>query len=142
MQRKFRFGLAALVMALLCAPLLVHADSTSQELAPKNFKGGMSVGNGGTLLVKVKCVEVADQDIPSAAAATTVVKAVTVTGVALGDALISFTPKQDDAAYDEGSLSAFIEAADTVKLVYHADATGGDPAATNDFEFCWIDFTP
>lgn len=101
--------------------------------------GGIQIGSAGTQLNSVKVVQVDDQNVGAAAASTTVTLAVTVTGVALGDALLSCTPVQDDAAWDECSLSCFIEAADTVKLIVHADATGCDPAATNDYVFTFIE---
>lgn len=68
-------------------------------------------------------------DIGAAAAATTVVATGTCSGIAVGDVIVGIGPAADDAAWDEGVLSGFAESANTVKLQYHADATGGDPAS-------------
>lgn len=140
-MRSVRLGwaaLLALVAGIIAAPFA--AEAVNQTLSMYYAKGGIAVGSGGTTVEALKCTQVDNQDIGAAAANAVAVKAVTVTGVALTDALISCTPVQDDAAYDDGSLTCFIEATDTVKLVYNADDTGGNPAATNDYVFCWLDF--
>lgn len=67
-------------------------------------------------------------NIGAAAAAATVVATGSCPGLALGDVVLPPAPAADDVAWDEGPLTAFAESANTVKLVYHADATGGDPA--------------
>lgn len=68
-------------------------------------------------------------NIPSAAAATTVVATGTCANLSVGDVIVGVAPAADDAAFDEGVVWGFAESANTVKLVYHADATGGDPAS-------------
>lgn len=68
-------------------------------------------------------------DIPNAAAATTVTATGTCTGIAVGDVIVGFAPAADDAVFDEGVIFAFAESANTVKLVFHPDATGGDIAS-------------
>ncbi len=99
---------------------------------------GMNVGAGTTLL-KITSEQVDNQDIGSAAAATTTVLAVNVAGATLGDSVICQSV-QDDAAWDECSLSCFVESSGVVKLVIHADATGCDPAAGNDYRFTILRF--
>jgi hypothetical protein len=67
-------------------------------------------------------------DIGSVAANTIVTGTVTITGAALGD-IAFITPTADDAAFDNITLTAFVESANTVKWVAQGDGTGGDPAS-------------
>ena len=98
------------------------------------YVGGTSNPNspvGDTLnkLAAIRTCKMASVNIGAAAAATTVVATGTCTGVAVGDSITAVSPSADDAAWDEGPLTAFVESANTIKLVYHADASGGDPAS-------------
>jgi hypothetical protein len=45
---------------------------------------------------------------------------------------------QDDAAWDEGGLTRFVESSGSVKIIYHADASGGDPGASNTYRISLI----
>jgi hypothetical protein len=94
---------------------------------------------GGTAIVKVTSEQVDNQDIASAAANVCNTLAVNVAGATLGDSVIC-QAVQDDAAFDTGSLTCFVESAGVVKLVYCGGSAGGDPAATNDYRFTILRF--
>ena len=96
----------------------------------------LTVG-AGTAISKVTS-ELVVADIPTAGAAATVVVTASVAGAVLGDSVVC-TPQLDDAAFDEGTWSCFVESAGVVKIVYHPDATGGDPASMN-WRFTLIKF--
>lgn len=97
-----------------------------------SFTGGIAAGGGETITV-IRACTLTDLDIGAAGAGAAAVVTGSCTGATLGDAC-QIGPVQDDAAWDEGSLTCFVESAGVVKLVYHADASGGDPAATNDYK--------
>jgi len=78
--------------------------------------GTLTVG-GGTAVAKVISEITAAINLGSAAANTCVVDTAAVTGAALGDAVI-VSPLIDDAAWDTGSLTAFVEGPASVKIVY------------------------
>jgi len=108
---------------------------------PVYAKGGIFIGDATTndstnkLSKLVRC-QLDNLDIPSAAASVQANITGTCTGVALGTH-VNIAPLQDDAAWDDGTLGAFVESANTVKVTFTADTTGGDPAATNDYEITW-----
>jgi hypothetical protein len=92
-----------------------------------NFASFQLDGAGGTMS-NFLTETTASLDI-AAAGSTACSTAVTdtVTGAALGDTVL-VAPSADDAAWDEGQLTAWVSAADTVSIIYCADDTGGNPA--------------
>jgi hypothetical protein len=97
-----------------------------------NIAGNLSVSGtttlgGGTAIVKHTSEIVTGIDIASTAAGAVSVVTVSVSGAVVGD-IVTVSPQSDDAAWDIGSLTAFVESAGVVKLVYQAGAGGpGDP---------------
>jgi len=108
----------------LVTPALGAATATS-----------LAIG-GGTAIVKHVSVVVLNLDIGAASANQCVVVTTNLAGVteALGD-MVSIVPTVDDAAWDNGSLTAFVESADVTKVVWCTDADATDPDAGNDFRF-------
>lgn len=101
--------------------------------------GGASIGTGGTAVAKVLSSVTAAIDIGTAGAGVAVTADATVAGAALGNNCF-IAPMEDDAAWDEGDLSCFVEGENDVKIVYHADASGGDPAGTNTYRITLVQF--
>lgn len=89
--------------------------------------GGLAIG-GGSAVAKFIADTTAAIDLGAAGAGAAVVATDAVTDATVGD-LCQVAPSADDAAWDEGSLTCFVESAGSVKIVYHADASGGDPAS-------------
>lgn len=117
-----RFGL------FLCLALLVGGTAyAALDEVPRFLKGGAYVGNTTTKIVK-HISSLVTVDLAAAAASTCSVTTATLTGAALGDQVVC-TPTADDAALDEGTFSCFVESANTVKIAYCADATGGNVAS-------------
>lgn len=113
---------------------------------PIYAKGGIFVGSATPLsttnrVATIKACQLDNLDVPTAAANVCTAITGTCTGVALGTH-VDIAPQQDDAAWDEGHLDVFVESTNTVKVVYCADATGADPAATNDYQITWWQHSP
>lgn len=94
--------------------------------------GTLTFGASGTAMAAHLHATATDLDIGTAGAGSAVTADVVFTGAALGD-ICNIAPLQDDAAWDEGTLTCFVEGTDDVKVIFHADGTGADPAATNDY---------
>jgi hypothetical protein len=108
---------------------------------PLFAKGGFFVGAASTAsttnrVTVIRACQIDNLVLATAAANVCVTATATCAGVALGTH-IDIAPQQDDAAWDEGQLDAFVESANTVKVTYCADATGADPADTNDYQITW-----
>lgn len=88
---------------------------------------GLKIGTGTALTAAIG-VTTGALDIGAAGANAAVVGTEVVTGAALGD-LCQMRPLLDDAAWDEGNLTCFVESAGVVKWQYMADDTGGNPAS-------------
>jgi hypothetical protein len=88
--------------------------------------GTLAVGSG-TAITKhtstvTSAIDLGTLAIPGCSTATAAV-----TGAAVGDT-VQVVPSADGAAWDTGNLSAFVESAATVKIVY-CTPTAGDPAS-------------
>ena len=119
---------------LTAARTWTFPDATGTVQLSGNALSGTSINLGGTTLLDVLNAVTAAIDLASAAANTCVTgtsTAVTQT-IALGDTVI-VSPSADDAAWDIGSLTAFVEAAGTpgtIKIVYcNNSAVASDPAS-------------
>lgn len=131
----FSAGLFITAAPAQAGQLFTSLSKAKPHTERNDFKGGVSIGTTGTLLTHIRRVQVDNLDLSAAGAGVqSVVTTTGVTGVALGDNC-QVAPLQDDAAWDEGNLNCFVESAGTIKLQYHSDSTGGDPAATNDYIF-------
>lgn len=101
--------------------------------------GGVAIGSSGTNIVKVASAVTAAIDIGSASANAAVTADATVSGAALGNHCL-IAPVEDDAAWDEGTLTCFVEGSNDVKIVYQADDSGGNPGASNTYRITLIQF--
>ena len=118
-RKHFLNGFTAASTAVFSGAVTHSADSL--------LVGGATIGSSGTEIVKVDSFVTAATNIGAGAANVAVPVTVARVGAALGNDC-SVVPLLDDAAWDEGSLTCYVESADVVKIVYHPDATGGDPA--------------
>lgn len=85
--------------------------------------------NAGAAITKVISELTAAIDLANALQDTCVTDTDAVAGVALGDTVI-VNPSADDAAWDGGNLTAFVEGAGSVKIVYCNNTAGAlDPAS-------------
>jgi hypothetical protein len=138
MSNFFKYVSVALA-AFMVASGFAYAASNVERIK-KNFVngfssqgdsllvGGATIGSSGTEIVKVHSEVSASINFDAASAGAAVVATDAVTGAALGNDC-SVVPLLDDAAWDNGTLTCYVESANVVKLVFHADDTGADPAA-------------
>lgn len=85
--------------------------------------------NAGAAITKVISELTAAIDLANALQDTCVTGTDAVAGAALGDT-VTVNPSADDAAWDGGNLTAFVESAGTVKIVYCNNTAGAlDPAS-------------
>lgn len=99
---------------------------------------GIAFGAGNTM-TKFISNTTAQTDLASAGAGAAVSAVVAVTDATLGD-LCTVAPVEDDAAWDNGTLTCFVESSGNVKIVFHADDTGADPTATNTYKIGLLRF--
>lgn len=135
-----RFALWSMVAMAALVAAVAYAGEKVDPLGSKYpffIDNGLYIGKAGVddptdnKINKIRAILTCTPtiDIGAAGAAATVVATGSCPGLALGDVVLPPAPSADSAAWDEGPLTAFAESANTVKLVYHADATGGDPAS-------------
>lgn len=146
-MRKFLFVAALGVAAVVWAAKEQQVDTWASKF-PVWFDRGIYVGTRSNpndptkdtvnKIAAIRTCDLQNLDIPSAAANVQSNVTATCTGMAVGDVIVGIAPQQDDAAFDDGTLNAFVESANTVKIQYAADTTGGDPAATNDYFVTFI----
>jgi hypothetical protein len=117
--------------------LTVSEQGALTALTTVTATTGLIVGSGGSTIAKYVTAVTGATDIASAAASSTSTATAAVSGAALGD-ICSVSPMQDDAAWDEGGLTCFVESSGSVKIVYHADSSGGDPGASNTYRISLI----
>lgn len=114
-------GTGALVFAntpTLVTPVLGAATATS-----------VAIG-GGTAVTKVEKATTAAIDLGDlVAAGCSVATSNVIADAALGDT-VSVSPLLDDAAWDTGSLTAFVESAGVIKITYCAPASGAPASMT------------
>lgn len=108
----------------------LYVGTTSNPNAP--------TGDKVNKIAAIRTCDLQNVDIPAAAANVQSEVTATCTGMAVGDVIVGIAPQQDDAAWDVGNLNGFVETANTIKIQYMADSTGGDPAATNDYFVTFI----
>lgn len=145
MKRTIGIILAMLAVSVTMAWAATEKVDTNTSAFPMHFKAGIYVGSASHNVVAdtlnkvaaIKSCSKVDLNIPAAGANETAVVTTSCLGAALGE-IIMVAPQQDDPCWDEGTLTVFVESANTVKLVFHADVTGCDPAATNDYVFTWF----
>lgn len=102
---------------------------TSFSVTDAGAVSAASLNLGTSALLDVLSELTASIDLASAAANTCVTATDAVTNSALGNSVM-VQPSADDAAWDIGSLTAFVETAGTVKIVYCNNSAGAsDPAA-------------
>lgn len=152
---KLNKSIIYVVAAVLLATGAYAARETVQRhgsVFPVWFDAGIYVGsptnpNDPTAdkvhkIAAIRTCDCQNIDIPTAAAGVQTNVTCACIGVALGDVIVGIGPQQDDAAFDDGLLTGFVESANVVKIQYTADTTGGDPAATNDYFVTYIKRKP
>jgi hypothetical protein len=117
--------------------LTVNEQGAVTALTTVTATTGLIVGSGGSTIAKYVTAVTGATDISSAAASSTSTATAAVSGAVLGD-ICSVSPMQDDAAWDEGGLTCFVESSGSVKIIHHADASGGDPGASNTYRISLI----
>ena len=89
----------------------------------------MTIGYGGTSITAVisavtDAIDLGAAGVNACVSGTSYVLA----NVVLGNNVM-VSPLLDDAAWDAGSLTAFVESTGVIKIIYCADGTGADPAS-------------
>ena len=100
---------------------------------------GTSINLGTTTLLDVLSELTASIDLASATAGVCVVATDAVTNAALGDT-VTVNPSLDDAGWDIGGLTAFVESAGVVKITYCNNSAGASDVAAMTYRLTILQF--